>query len=177
MTKGSWLWAHLTKNKKCSQNRVGCLVVRIKATEAGPTAIWLKMTSFECCGVRKLSEHNLLNLLRALASLAAFSISIPAMPGAARRGQRGSNGTWQGWWSFLIQGIRQAGQPSSWSIKRSDASDNGFNVYAVGPAEKERWPFSCLSIKYSVTSRVVKCRNIYSVGTLVNKSEPVPHIK
>lgn len=50
----------------------GCFSCVDKSKWGWPTAIWLKMTGFKCCSVRKLSQHHLLNLIWELASLAAF---------------------------------------------------------------------------------------------------------
>lgn len=126
------------------------------------------MTGFKCCSGRKLSEQHLLNLIWEPASLAAFLFLFGAMPGAVRRGQRGSNGTWQGWWSFLIQGIRQLGPRSSWFIKMLQTMASKFKL---SDWLRRRCGRSAASIKYSVTSQVLKCRNIYSVDIPQNQSE------
>lgn len=67
-----------------------------------------------------------------LASLAAFPFLFWPC-------QRGSNGTWQGWWSLLMQGIRQPGRRSSWSIKRVTPS---VEAVRLGEEGRRRWAFS-----------------------------------
>lgn len=130
-------------------------------------------TRIECCSVIKIVSTPPPQSYLSAGQLSGISISIPTMPQAAQCGWWRSNGTWQGWWSFLIQGIRQPGQQSSWSIKgmmlhtmASMFKVSGWLRGRTGSSHADS------SVTGWVSSHVTKGRNIYFAGILLNKCNP-----
>lgn len=146
---------------KTPQSWGGCFSCVDKSERGRPAAIWLKMTGFECCSVRKLSEHHLLNLIWERASLAAFLFLFrpcQGLRGVASGGVMGRDRDDDpSWYRALGSLASGAPGPSKGVMLETIAS-----MFKLSDRLRRRGGHSAASIKYSV---VVKCRNIYIVGT------------